>query len=260
MGSDMRSDILTVMLRLLLAVLVLVLALTGGAVATFTKSTGGKVDDVAATRTYLLAWHKSTLGGKRDQQAGVQAVRSLVASVKAECPGVLSTAPDNRGREDVRDEIVEDVALTQERPARDATLAFARTVERLHWSNRKLTYYVSHSAREEAAKERIALPNICADARSLATDGLKAAPATTEKFLASCDAANSITTIESRPGETGSLEERIWRLLKPYERPDERPLIPHKPTKQQLERATPVLEKDFGTPVYEIAHALGLPE
>jgi hypothetical protein len=90
------------MVRLLLAGLALVLALTGGAVATFAKSDGGKVDNVAATRAYLLAWQKSTLGGKRDQQAGVQAVRSLVASVKSECPGVLSGAPDNRGRQDVR--------------------------------------------------------------------------------------------------------------------------------------------------------------
>ncbi len=256
----MRSDILPVMLRLLLATLVLVLALAGGAVATFAKSSGGKVDNVAATRTYLLAQHRLMLIGKHDQQVGVQAVRSLVASVKAECPGVLAGAPENRGREDVRDEISEDVALTQERSPPDATLVFARTVERLHWTNRKLTYYVSHSAREEAAKEQIALPNICADARSLAADGFKAAPATTEKFLASCDAANSITTIESRPGETGSLEERIWRLLKPYERPDEKALIPHKHTKQELERTASVIQEEFGNPVVEIAHALGLPE
>jgi hypothetical protein len=74
------------------------------------------------------------------------------------------------------------------------------------------------------------------------------APATTEKFLASCDAANSITTIESRPGETGSLEERIWRLLKPYERPDEKALIPHKPTKQELERTASVIKKSSGIP------------
>jgi len=246
--------------RLPLTGLVLVLALTGGAVATFAKSNGGKVDNVAATRAYLLAWHKSTLGGKRDQQAGQAAVQALVVRVKSECPGVLAEAPENRAREDVRAEIGEDVALTQERPARDATLAFAGTVERLHWSNRKLTYYVSHSAREEAAKEQIVLPNICADARSLAADGFKAAPARTEKFLASYGAANGITTIESRPGETGSLEERIWRLLKPYERPAEKALLPRKPTKPELERAIPVLEKDFGTPVVEIAHALGLPE
>jgi len=248
------------MARLLLAGLVLVLALTGGAVATFAKSNSGKVDNVAATRAYLLAQHRLVLAGKHDQQAGVQAVRSLVARVKSECLGVLAEAPENRARDDVRDEIVEDVALTVERPVRNATLAFAMTVQRLRWSNRKLTYYASHSAREEAAKEQITLPSICADARSLAADGFKATPATTKKFLASCDAANSITTIESRPGETGSLEERIWRLLKPYERPDEKALIPHKPTKPELERAIPVLEKDFGTPVVEIAHALGLPE
>ena len=49
-------------------------------------------------------------------------------------------------------------------------------------------------------------------------------------------------------------------MLKPYERRDEKALIPRKPTKQVLERALSALGKDIGTPVVEIAHALGLPE
>lgn len=45
-----------VMLKLFLATLVLVLALTVGSLPTFAKSNGGKtVDNVAATRAYLLA-------------------------------------------------------------------------------------------------------------------------------------------------------------------------------------------------------------
>jgi hypothetical protein len=246
--------------RLPLAVLVLVLAFTGGAVAAFASSSGGKVDNAAATRAYLLARHRLMLDGQHDQQTGEAAVQSLVAKVKNECPGVLADAPESHARDDIRDEIAEDVPLTLERPARNATLAFAMTVQRLRWSNRKLTYYISHSAREEAAKEKVALPNICADAKALAANGFKTTPTTTEKFLASSDAANSITTIVSRPGENESLEERIWRLLKPYERPDDEALIPHKPTKQELERGLSILGKDIGTPAVEIAHALGLPE
>ena len=249
------------MFRLVLAVSVLVLVFVFvGSLPTFAKSNGGKVDNVAATRTYVHAWHRFMLAGQHDQQAGEAAVQSLAAKVKDECSGVLAEAPENRAREDIRAEIVEDVALTLERPARNATLAFAVTARRLRWSNRKLTYYVSHSAREEAAKEKVALPDICADAKALAVDGFKAAPTTTEKFLANCDAANSITIIDMRPGETDGLEERIWRLLKPYERPDEKALVPRKPTKLELERAISVLEKDLGKPVVEIAHALGLPE
>jgi hypothetical protein len=259
-GSNMRYAILPVVLRLLLAGLVIVLALTVGSFPAFAKSNGGEVDDVAATRAYLLARHRFMLVGPHDRQASEASVQSLVARVKNECSGVLADAPENRASEDIRNEIVQDVLLTLERPARNATLAFAMTVQRLRWSNPKLTYYVSHSAREEAAKEKIALPDICADATALAADGFKAAPTATEKFLASFDAANSITTVDFGTGETGSLEERIWHLLKPYERPDEKSLIPHKPTKLQLEQVGPALEKDFGTPVVEITHALGLPE
>jgi hypothetical protein len=256
----MGYDILPVMLKFLLAVLVIVLALSVGSLPAFANINGGKVGNVAATKAYLFARHRLMLAGRHDQQAGEAAVQSLVARVKNECSGVLAGAPENSAREDLRAEIVEDEALTLERPARKATLAFAMTVQRLRWSNRKLTYYASHAAREEAAKEKVALPDICADAKALAADGFKTAPTVTEKFLASCNAANSITTIESRPGETEGLEERIWRLLKPYERPDEKALIPHKPTKLELEQGVSVLEKDIGTPVVEIAHALGLPE
>jgi hypothetical protein len=201
----MRYAILPAMLRLLLVGLVIVLALTVGSLPTFAKSNGGKVDDVAATRAYLLARHRFMLAGSHDRQASEASVQSLVARVKNECSGVLADAPENRASDDIRDEIVEDEALTLERPARNATLAFAMTVQRLRWSNPKLTYYVSHSAREEAAKEKIALPDICADAKALAADGFKAAPTATEKFLSSCDAANSITTVDFGTGETGSL-------------------------------------------------------
>ena len=131
------------MLRLPLVISVLVLALTVGSSTTFAKGNGGKVDNVAATRAYLLARQRLMLAGKHGQQAGEAAVQSLVARVKTECSGVLAEAPKNRAREDIRDEIVEEVPLTLERPARNATLVFASTVQRLHWSNRKLTYYVT---------------------------------------------------------------------------------------------------------------------
>jgi hypothetical protein len=224
------------MLRLFLVILVHALVLTMDSSTTFAKGNGGKVDNVAATRAYLLARQRLMLAGKHGQQAGEAAVQSLVARVKTECSGVLSEAPENRARGDIRDEVVEEVPLTLERPARNATLVFASTVQRLHWSNRKLTYYVTHSAREEAATEKIALPDICADAKALAADGFKAAPMTTEKFLANCDAANTIATIESRPGETDGLEERIWRLLRPYERPDEKALTSGRPSSKSLIR------------------------
>ena len=91
--SDMRSDNFPVMLKLFLATLVLVLALTVGSLPTFAKSNSGKtVDNVAATRAYVLARHRFMLGGQHDQQAGEAAVQSLVASVKNECAGVLRGA------------------------------------------------------------------------------------------------------------------------------------------------------------------------
>jgi hypothetical protein len=248
------------MVRLLLTVFVAILALAIGSIPVFAKSSGGRVDNLAATRAYLLARHTLALAGLHDFQAGETAVQTLVAKVKNECSGVLGEAPQSRARDDLRAEITDDVSLTLARPAQKATLAFWAAVQRLRWSNHQLMYYVGHSAREEAAKENVALPDICADAKALAAAGFQAAPATTERFLASSDAANSITTIEFGNGEGGGLEERIFRLLKPYERPDEKALIPHKASRRELEQAVPAFEKEYGTPILEIAHALGLPE
>jgi hypothetical protein len=55
------------MLRLLLVVLVLILVLTVGSLPTLAKSNGGKVDNVTATRAYLLARHRLMLAGQHDQ-------------------------------------------------------------------------------------------------------------------------------------------------------------------------------------------------
>jgi hypothetical protein len=247
------------MAKLVTAVSVLTLA--AGMPAALADGSRGKVDNVAATRAYLIARHRLLVAGQRDQRVGEAAVQSLVAKVRGECPGVLAAAPDNRGREDIRGEIGEVVPLTLERPARAATLAFAKTVRALRWSNRKLTYYVTHAASEEAAKEEVPLPDICADAHAFAAGGFAAAPPTTERFLASSEAANSLTTLEFGPGkETGGLDERIARLMKPYERPGEKALFPRKPTKAQLREVLAILEREIGTPIVEIAHLLGLPE
>jgi hypothetical protein len=237
-------------------IVVLVAALLVGPLSAFGER---RVDDVAATRTYLLARHRLAIAGRRERSAGVAAVRALSAAVKSQCPGVLAQAPEGRALEDVKNEILNDVLLTSERPARKATFAFAKTVQRLRWTNRKLTYYATHAAREEAAKERVPLPDLCADAKSFAASGFQSAPRTTEQFIASCDAANSITVVEFRSGgETGGLEERIWHLLKPYERSDERTLIPRKPTKRQLERELSAFESDVAGPILEIGQTLGL--
>jgi hypothetical protein len=243
----MRYEILPVMLKLFVAILVLVLALTVGSLTVFAKGSRGQPDNVAATRAYLLARHKLGLAGQSDQEVGEAAVQALVARVKSECPGVLAEAPRSQARSDIRAEIADEVPLTLERPARGATLAFAATVQRLHWSNPKLTYYATHSAKEEAAKENVALPDICTDARGLAASGFKMAPTTTESFLASFGAANSITTIVFRPGETGGdLEEQISRLLRPYERPDEKALLPASRRSPRSNEQCPLLKKTSG--------------
>ena len=235
------------------------LALTPACVPPAWASDAGQ-NDVAATRAYLSARHRLALAGQHDLKAGGADVQALVEKVKAECPGVLAGAPDNRARDEVRGEIGEDVLLTFESPSRGATLKFARTVQHLRWSNRRLTYYATHSAKEEAAKARIPLPALCADAKSLADGGFQTVPPGTRTFLQRSLDANSITTISGDNGESGDLEERIAHLLKPYLRRDDKRLLPRKPTRREIARLIALLEREVVTPTVEIAHVLGLPE
>jgi hypothetical protein len=233
------------------------------ALATSTElATGASVKPagIAATRTYLRAEHTYEQAIKGDGPADEAAVHGLIAGVAAQCPNVLASAPANKATQEITREADLEVGHAREVPQRRATIAFAKTIERLRWSNGKLTYYVRGFAAEARANAELVTPDICVDARAVAASGFHAIPASTTRYARDNVCANSKVEVANSPGETGELHEIILIMLKPYERAGERALIPHRPSMRERKQEEQVAYQHLATAESEIAHALGLPK
>ncbi len=217
--------------------------------------------DVAATRLYLLAMQKLSRIGGREAQRSEADIHSLITRVSTDCPNIMAGAPATKVVGDLRFQTLSQVSHADGEPTRAAEIEFARTVRRLHWSNRKLDYYVHGSAEEARANAELKTPDVCQEARAIVASDYKTAPAAMVRYEEELDAANSkvvITIIEpSKKSREASedLPERILAMLHPYLRPGEKKLLPRRPSSAQIERAIKVF---FGY-VGELVTALGLP-
>lgn len=221
------------------------------------KSDGVRQSDIAATRAYLQAKHELWQAEARISSASQAAVHELVAHVDSQCPNVLAGAPATKVIGALEWQTLAQVSHASTAPTREAQIAFTKKVERLRWSNHKLTYYIRGSAEEARADVELVMPDICSEARAIAASGYQTVPPSMAQLERQEIAANSKVTIvvHSHEKASGSLEEMILRMLKPYERPDERALIPRRPTHEQLEQAI----KTFFSHATEIIDALGIP-
>jgi hypothetical protein len=99
-------------------------------------------------------------------------------------------------------------------PERRTRLGFARAVDRLSWSNRRLTRLVRALAVEEVAVVGVVLPDVCADIAAWKASAYAALPPSATGFLARVGAIESGSLVG--PSEE-SREAAIRRLLVPYE-------------------------------------------
>lgn len=248
------------MVRLTAFVLSLVVVLSARAGGALAKPAGVKRSDVAATRAYLLAAYARDQAIKRAGPSDEAAVHDLVGHVSGQCPNVLAGAPANKATEEITREADLEVEHALEQPQRKPTIAFVEKIERLRWTNRKLTYYVRGFAAESRANAELVAPDVCVDARAVAASGFKTIPASTTRYALQNLCAISKVEVENSPGETGELDEIIGIMLKPYERPSERALIPRRLSKREREKKEQVEYQRLAAAESEIANALGLPK
>ena len=137
--------------RLIVIALVSVSALATVASTVLATRAATKPANIAATRTYLRARHSYEQAIKSDGPADQASAHAFVAQVTAECPNVLAGAPPGKATEEIAREANREVQQAFERPERGPSIAFARRIERLRWTNRKLTYYVRGFAAETRA-------------------------------------------------------------------------------------------------------------
>jgi hypothetical protein len=237
---------------------VAVLALVAGPHAAWAERAAARPSDIRATRTYLLAAHELAQTSKGLLPVEKAALHALVGEVSGQCPNVLAGSPRDEATDTVRAETLGLAALAEYRQRRPALIAFANKVQPLRWSNRTLTYFVHGFIRESVARTEIVPPDICADARAVAASGFQTTPADVIRFARQLGAAEDMVRIGKRSREESGedVEEVIVRMLKPYERRDERALIPRPPrgvTPAEIEADTAPV-----TASLEIIRALGL--
>jgi hypothetical protein len=240
--------------------LAMVVALLAGACVAL--ATGGAVRpaDIAETRMYLRAEHRYEQAVKGDGLADLAAVHVLIDHVSSDCPNVLAGAPTSNATEEITREADLEVEHTLEQPQRNATIVFAKRIERLRWTNRTLTYYVRGFAAESRANAELVAPDICVDARAAVASGFKTIPVSTRQYAMQDLCANSKVEVENSPGETGELPEIIGILLKPYERPGENALIPRRLSRHERKQKEEVDLRRAAVAESEVANALGLPQ
>ena len=246
--------------RLILVALVSVSALATVASTVLVTRAATKPPNIAATRTYLRARHSYERAIKGDGPADQASAHAFVAQVTAECPNVLAGAPPGKATEEIAREAHGEAQQAFAKPQRGPSIAFARKIQRLSWTNRRLTYYVRGFAAETRAEAELVAPDLCTDARAVAASNYKTVPASTRHYNLASLCASSKVEVENSPGETGELDEIIAIMLKPYERPEEKSLIPRRLSKRERESKERSGSRRLTAAESELNGTLGLPK
>jgi hypothetical protein len=171
--------------------------------------------DVQSTQTYIHADHTLQLADTASLPLSQTAASELVGDVHTRCPNVMAGAPRNTETADVGAEILGSVLVALTGPEDRATIKFARRVEKLRWTSRKLEHTVRSYAIELKAQATLARPNLCADLKAWVASGYTTLPASTVRF------GRQVNAIIAGPGPG----EVPLRLFAAYERPDEKTVI-----------------------------------
>jgi hypothetical protein len=248
------------MAKLTLIVLPLALALSACADAAPAIRARVNPADIAATRMYLRAAHEYEQAIRGGGPADLAAAHALISRIASACPNVLAGAPPNTATEEITREADLEVGHALEQPQIKPTIVFAKKIEHLRWTNRKLTYYVRGFAAESKATAELAAPDVCVDARAVAASGFTTIPASTTRYVLRDLCASSKVEVQNSPGETGELPEIIGIMLKPYELPSDRALIPRRLSRPERKAKENAEYARLSSAESEMANALGLPK
>jgi len=175
--------------------------------------------DAAATRAYLSAAGAFERSAYAEVGVNAAAIEAHASEIGGECPSALTYAPRDTAFAELGEEAYTTAFFAGTTPARPMLLRLSQTIERLRWSDRRLTRLVRAEAAEERSIAALALPDVCADIAAWKASGYAALPQSAASFLARVRGIESSSFV-------GPSEERreavILRLLRPYETPAQR--------------------------------------
>jgi hypothetical protein len=174
-------------------------------------------DDARATRAYLRAGQTYARNAAAKLDASVGAIETREREIAAGCPFALTYAPRDAAFEEIGEEAKQTLLDAGAASTRAARLAYARALDRLDWSEPRLTRLVHERAAEELAPATIALPDVCADIEAWKASAYAIVPQSTSEFLARSGKSESgplasLLLLFEEPRKT-----KIARLLRRFE-------------------------------------------
>jgi hypothetical protein len=184
----------------------------GGLWAAVPALAAGRVDDTAATQTYLRASEVYARSAYTVVAARVAALEARASEIAAECPSALTYAPRDEAFGEIAETTDMAVVYADVVPVRAVTLRLARAISHLSWSSGRLTRLVRSQALAERAAAELALPDACADIAAWRASAYSTLPPSVASFL------GRVQSIEAGVGPSEEPREAaIGRLLRPYE-------------------------------------------
>jgi hypothetical protein len=177
--------------------------------------------DATATQIYLQYAYAASLAEVKAFHTAIAGVDALAHQIQSECPGVLANAPKpapgatrSATAEQISEEELDAAFGAAVRTESARRHRFARAVDRLRWSSRRLTRLVHANANAEAERAVIPAPNLCADMRAWVGSGYQAVSAGTQRYLHLESIASAKTN-----------EAVLLSDLEPYENPADKRII-----------------------------------
>jgi hypothetical protein len=213
------------------------------------------VNNVTVTRAYLRASDAYALSTYREINAMVVAIDAQANAIAGQCPSVLTYAPRDEAFEELGEEASISLWSEAMTAVRSPALRFVGSIERLAWSNRRLTRLVHGEVVEERATVELRPPDLCIQIQAWKAGGYASLPPESSDFLRHTEAISSGSTIGLSEESRGAV---IMRLLKPYEGSAERSLF------KRIERLQTRIEKSVTAAVnvarMKLAATLGVSE
>jgi hypothetical protein len=173
--------------------------------------------DDAATHAYILANYALVRASDAKVGVGQAAVERYYRSINSKCKGAGAGAPQDEAGQPLNYEATGALWSITYGVAAAPIRTFVSSVNRLHWSNPKLTQIAKSYAATLHGLSTLPLPNLCGDVQTWRAGGFHTVPASTTSFdqhVESLEARTIPPKLLARYEQPGdkSIVERTTRL------------------------------------------------
>jgi len=148
-----------------------------------TPATAGAASrDIASTHTYLVASYKVLHAAVSTWSTVEASIHRLDLRFHAECPDVGAGSPQNEEDQKLSYEAAGALWATGYHTDAAIVHAYVKTVNRLTWSNPRITRDARKLTRGLQEMTELQVPNICADVRAWGANSFGAAPANVKRY------------------------------------------------------------------------------